>query len=92
MRRRKAKRPIIPTIYVDWTSEMFGIFGAVPGDWTPPAKVKISAGRAHHTCSARFRMPLGTITTVRVRIERRDGQNVITDQSFTQRFRAGPRA
>ena len=84
-KRRNLKRSPL-TVMVDWTPDVARLFGIVPSDWTPPAKVRISAGKAHNTVSARFRTSDGWINTARVRIERREGVLTIVDAGITRSF------
>ena len=70
MTRRRKKRPIVPTTWIEWAPEFAELFRLVPSDWARPAKVRISAGRAHHTLTARFRSPAGHTVTSSLRLER----------------------
>jgi hypothetical protein len=83
MSRRRKKRALVPTMWVDWNADVAQLFTLAPASWTPPAKVKICAGRIHNTVSARFRTSDGSITTARVRIERVDGVLTVVRADMT---------
>lgn len=85
MSRRKIRRAA-GFVMVDWTPDIAQLFDLVPQDWSPPAKARISAGKAHNTVSARFKTPAGFVSTARVRIERVKGVLTVTEASMSQTF------
>lgn len=67
MARRRKRRPL-PTVWLDWTPEVAGLFGLVPRGWSPPLRVRLSGGLQNTTVSARFVTPAGHPNTAHVRL------------------------
>ncbi|MFN3582588.1 hypothetical protein [Phenylobacterium sp.] len=69
MARHRRRRPLLPTVWLDWTPDIARLFALVPANWTPPLRVKVSGGLRHATVAARFRTPAGHVSTARVRLD-----------------------
>lgn len=85
MTRRSRKKPVIRSVWTAWDEGLHReLFRLAAAGWTPPAKVRLSAGRAHITASARFRMENGNAATARVKLRRVDGDKLeVTDEGLS---------
>lgn len=88
MKRAAKRKPAgYPAKWLPWEPEFIELFRIVDDTWTPPAKIRTQAGRAHTTITGRFTDASGHVFTASSRLEREGDKIVVVESGLSASFK-----